>query len=55
MPKLFTEHISNNWNNLQNKTVTAPTSASFKSGLDKEWNNKPWKYKWDSQTLSAAN
>ena len=51
----FTERISNNWNNLQDKTVTAPATASFKSRLDKEWNNKPWKYKWDSLSFSPAN
>ena len=50
----FSERVVNDWNSLQAETATAPTAASFKSRLDKEWNNKPWKYEWDCPSHSTT-
>ena len=40
----FSQRIVNLWNNLHNDTVTAPSLNCFKNRLDKEWENKHWRY-----------
>ena len=40
----FTQRVVNLWNALQEETVTANNINTFKNKLDKEWENKCWKY-----------
>ena len=40
----FSFRVVNLWNNLSENTVTAPNVNCFKNRLDKEWENKPWRY-----------
>jgi hypothetical protein len=42
----FTQRIAEIWNNLTSKVVTAPTTMSFESRLDKFWENQPRKYNY---------
>jgi hypothetical protein len=39
------------WNNLTSKVVTAPTTMSFESRLDKFWENQPRKYNYSHQIV----
>ena len=38
----------NDWNALSTNTVLAPTLNIFKSRLEDEWKDKPWKYDPDN-------
>ena len=40
----FTERVVDLWNALQESTVWAPNLNIFKNKLDKEWEDKPWKF-----------
>ena len=40
----FSNRVINDWNSLSRKTVDADTINAFKSALEKEWANKPYKY-----------
>ena len=40
----FTQRIINLWNELEEETVSAPSINAFKNRLDKEWEEKEWKY-----------
>jgi hypothetical protein len=39
------------WNNLTSKVVTAPTTMSFESRLDKFWENQPRKYNYSHEIV----
>ena len=40
----FSLRVVNLWNALQEETVTAKNLNIFKNRLDKEWENKGWKF-----------
>ena len=46
----FTQRVVNLWNALQEETVTATNINTFKNRLDKEWENKCWKYDRNTHT-----
>ena len=42
----FSHRVINVWNNLSDKTVSCDSLNSFKSALEKEWQNNPKKFNW---------
>jgi hypothetical protein len=47
----FTQRTVEIWNNLTSKVVTAPTTMSFESRLDKFWENQPRKYNYSHEIV----
>ena len=44
LSQFFSQRVVNLWNALQEETVTATNINTFKNRLDREWENKCWKY-----------
>ena len=45
----FTHRIVNNWNNLPENVVSAPSINSFKNRLDIFWKTHPWLYEYEAE------
>lgn len=43
----FTNRVVPLWNSLSDSTVSAASVNSFKTGVDHDWRNKPWRTQWD--------
>ena len=44
----FTHRIVNDWNNLPDEVISAPSINAFKNRLDTHWKNHPWLYDWEA-------
>ena len=43
----FTHRIVNDWINLPDEVISAPSINAFKNRLDTHWTNHPWLYYWE--------